>query len=97
MGKITIRESVFETNSSNYHAITTCSIGEFERFKKGEIVLDAWDRFVDRKDAEKRSGKDFNAIYLSYESLFTNENITKVKIETFRKEDKVTIEREGYA
>jgi hypothetical protein len=39
-----IRFGVFETNSSSVHSLTIVSKEEFEKFKKGELVLDTWKR-----------------------------------------------------
>ena len=36
---IQVRSNVFETNSSSTHSLTMCSNDEFEKFKKGELVL----------------------------------------------------------
>lgn len=39
-----IRRNVFETNSSSTHTMTICMKSDYEKFKKGELVLsdDAW-------------------------------------------------------
>ena len=35
-----IRKKVFETNSSSVHSLTMCSMTEYEKWKKGELVYD---------------------------------------------------------
>lgn len=43
-----IRRGVYETNSSSSHSITMCSEEEFEKWKDGKILFDAWkEEFVD--------------------------------------------------
>ena len=37
--KETIRQGVFETNSSSVHTLTMCSVKELEQWKKGEILF----------------------------------------------------------
>lgn len=39
MGKIQIRQGVFETNSSSTHSLTMCSGEEYDRWVNGEVVL----------------------------------------------------------
>lgn len=43
-----IRRGVYETNSSSSHSITMCNEEEFEKWKDGKILFDAWkEEFVD--------------------------------------------------
>lgn len=43
-----IRRGVYETNSSSSHSITMCREEEFEKWKDGKILFDAWkEEFVD--------------------------------------------------
>lgn len=37
--KIQVRQSVFETNSSSTHSLSTFNKNDWERFKKGEMVI----------------------------------------------------------
>ena len=37
---IQIRRGVFETNSSSTHSITICTRDEYDKWKKGEFILD---------------------------------------------------------
>lgn len=58
-----IRRSVFETNSSSTHTLTICSKSDFEKWKRGELLLDEWsNKFI---DAEKVSEKDLESYYNS--------------------------------
>lgn len=36
---IQVREGVFETNSSSTHAVSVCTLNEFEDFKKGKMYV----------------------------------------------------------
>lgn len=43
-----IRRGTFETNSSSTHSITMCSGEEYDKWKDGKILFDAWkEEFVD--------------------------------------------------
>ena len=43
-----IRRGVYETNSSSCHSLTMCSEEEFEKWKDGKFLFDAWnEEFVD--------------------------------------------------
>jgi len=58
-----IRRNVFETNSSSTHTLTICSKSDFEKWKRGELLLDEWsNKFI---DAEKVSEKDLESYYNS--------------------------------
>lgn len=47
MPKISIRNGVFETNSSSTHSITMCSEKDFDKWVKGEFFFyDYGDKFV---------------------------------------------------
>ena len=40
---ISVRRSVFETNSSSTHSITMCSENEYDKWKNGELLYKRWD------------------------------------------------------
>jgi len=40
--KNVIRYGVFETNSSSSHSLCVCTKEEYEKFKKGDLVLDIY-------------------------------------------------------
>lgn len=42
-----IRRNVFETNSSSVHSITMCSLEDYEKWKRGELVYDYRDECLD--------------------------------------------------
>lgn len=41
--KNVIRYGVFETNSSSSHSLCVCTKEEYEKFKKGDLVLDTYE------------------------------------------------------
>ena len=41
--KNVIRYGVFETNSSSSHSLCVCTKKEYEKFKKGDLVLDTYE------------------------------------------------------
>ena len=41
--KNVIRYGVFETNSSSVHSLCVCTKEEYEKFKKGDLVLDTYE------------------------------------------------------
>lgn len=56
-----IRLGVFETNSSSTHTLTICSKSDFEKWKRGELLLGEWsEEFI---DVEKVSEKDLESYY----------------------------------
>lgn len=38
--KVQIRHGVFETNSSSIHSLTICPLGDFNAFRKGDLVVE---------------------------------------------------------
>ena len=49
--KIQVRYGVFETNSSNVHALVICTKAEYEAFQDGRMLYDRWkDEFVSLKE-----------------------------------------------
>lgn len=84
-----IRRGVFETNSSSTHSITMCSQEEYDKWNKGDVLLDkGWNakkRFISKeeaieklKDNEYYKDLDFNdkeAVEeaLKEEELYTSE------------------------
>lgn len=53
-----IRKGVFETNSSSTHSITICTLEDYEKFKKGELLYDRWEEKLVPADAENISSGD---------------------------------------
>jgi len=53
-----IRFGVFETNSSSMHSLTIVSEEEFERFKKGEMLLTWRDELITKDEALSKIKKD---------------------------------------
>ena len=43
MPKLTIRQSVFETNSSSVHAVSVMPIGDYDDFVNGDVAFQALD------------------------------------------------------
>ncbi len=74
-----IRRSVFETNSSSTHTLTICSKSDFEKWKRGELLLDEWrNKFIDvKKVSEKDIESYYNSIkkpyYKNYKDLDDDE------------------------
>jgi len=64
-----VRRGVFETNSSSTHSLTICSDEDFQKFKKGEVMLKTYpeEHFVTREEAIKEL-KDKNYFDVEDES-----------------------------
>lgn len=63
-----IRRSVFETNSSSVHSLTILPEDQFEKFKRGEMLLDSWKhKLISKEDALKEINK--------YDKDFTIEDL----------------------
>lgn len=43
-----VRFGVFETNSSSVHSLTMCSVEEYERFVKGELLINWKGKFYEK-------------------------------------------------
>ena len=69
--KISIRRSVFETNSSSVHSLTMCMESEWNKFQNGELVFDRYDgklvpssvltEMVDEEDEDERNDRYWDA------------------------------------
>lgn len=54
----TVRNNVFETNSSSTHSITMCTESEFEKWKNGEMYWNRWnEELVDKSVVEKEMAR----------------------------------------
>lgn len=86
-----IRRNVFETNSSSTHTLTICSKSDFEKWKRGELLLDEWsNKFIDVEEvSEKDLESYYNSIkkpyYKNYEDLYDDER-KSIKNEYMNKE-----------
>ena len=59
MGKIQVRNGLFETNSSSVHSLVMCSDSDFEKWKNGELVFDrGGDKLVSIDDPEYLKWKE---------------------------------------
>lgn len=70
-----IRRGVFETNSSSTHSLTIVSQEEYDKWKKGEMLIHAWDEELISKD-------DIPEDKLSYYKTY-NEYWDNCDLETF--------------
>lgn len=64
--KVQIRKGVFETNSSSVHTLTMCTDSEYQSWKNGDLILDAWyDKLVNEveQDGNKRRYKSIKDFY----------------------------------
>lgn len=56
--KRTIRQGVFETNSSSVHSLTMCSDDEWQKWENSELVYTIWDeKLVTKEESEKNRYK----------------------------------------
>jgi hypothetical protein len=79
--KRTIRFGVFETNSSSTHSLTMVSKEEFEKWKKGELVLiDYKNSFINKEDAEEYTNK------YSEDGVFSYDEYQEEYLEYFEQE-----------
>lgn len=56
--KIQVRQGVFETNSSSTHSLSVFKTSDWERFKKGEMVITGYpeeSRLVDINDVDSEN------------------------------------------
>lgn len=72
-----VRIGVFETNSSMTHSLTICTAEDYDRWEKGELLLDRYsDKFVNKSDI-----KEDDEDYLTEEEFYDDEYL-----ETFYRE-----------
>ena len=87
--KTQIRIGTFETNSSSTHSLIMCSEREFELFKHGELVLDAWEDVLIPKEAvtdedleddsdHYKTYDNYDENYESFSGKYTTEKGDKV-------------------
>lgn len=88
----TIRNNVFETNSSSTHSLTICTESEYERWKNGELLFDTYDeQLITPNEIEKDDDEDryvtYDAYcddileeYESYTSYYTTSNGDKIVV-----------------
>ena len=86
-----IRRGVFETNSSSTHSLTMCSKEDYDKWEKGEVLLDegyrAEKQFITKEEAIEKLK---NNKYESYKDLdFSDEEALN---EAFREEEFYTSE-----
>lgn len=61
-----VRSGVFETNSSSTHSLVICTEEEFEKWKRGEMLLDYYnDRLVDNKLDVELDEEESKRFYVS--------------------------------
>lgn len=74
-----IRRGVFETNSSSTHSITMCSQDEYDRWERGELLLnDRWrvkEKLISREQAIEQLKQE------DYSSTINFDDIEKVNAE----------------
>lgn len=82
-----IRYGVFETNSSSVHSLTIVSKEEFEKFKKGKLILDRWNDTLVEVSNETEENEDGD--YETYDNLGGNEYETFVQNYTTKNGDEI--------
>lgn len=60
MSKISVRHSIFETNSSSSHALTMTSLSNFEEWLRGEVFFDQYnDTFIPAAQINQKIEKEY--------------------------------------
>lgn len=92
--KTTVRQGVFETNSSSTHSLTMCILEDYEAWQKGEVYFDRYKKtFVkaedlteeqkaDPTDSDLYTIEDWNAIE-EYESFSQRFNVGEKTVVAF--------------
>ena len=79
----TIRNGIFETNSSSTHSLTLCSEEDYEEWKKGDLIFDRYnDELIDPKDCDR----DENGNYCDSYQYLTYSEFDEIDYETFYQE-----------
>lgn len=68
---ISVRQSVFETNSSSTHSVTICNESDYERWKRGEILFAPYEnRFVENLPLSPVEQKKAKQDYKEQSNMF---------------------------
>lgn len=72
--KVSIRQGVFETNSSSVHTLTMCSDSEYKKWENGELLYGKYSEvFITREEYEANQEKyDSDDDYKSYDDYFND-------------------------
>ena len=71
--KVSIRQSVFETNSSSVHSCSICTDTDYNKWKKGEL----WYNEGEDKYIQKNEAIEFNLNYVKENDEMTDEEFEK--------------------
>lgn len=66
---ISVRQNVFETNSSSTHSLCVCTEEDYEKFVRGETMYNTWsDEFLSKESYENLDDGD-KYDYKAYDSM----------------------------
>lgn len=84
-----IRQNVFETNSSSTHSMVMCMGDDFERFKNGETFLnESWgsaSQFLDKEFVTKEEAIDIIVNSRYYDCSKNSDSLASMDKESFEK------------
>ena len=71
--KLTIREGVWETNSSSVHALCICNKSDYDKWLNGEAYYDIWDdKIVTNKNIDMDKEEDRYFTSNEYDNYIEN-------------------------
>ncbi len=71
--KSTIRQGVFETNSSSTHCLCICTEEEYEKFIKGELV---WELYTNKLVTPEKTDYKSSTLYYKKDAWGTEPDAT---------------------
>lgn len=75
--KRTIRQGVFETNSSSVHSLTMCSDDEWQKWKDGDLIYNRWNEEFTTYEEYEKARREFDEENKDYYS--TNEEFEEYR------------------
>lgn len=76
--KTTIRERVFETNSSSTHSLVMMEESKFKKWKDGELFRHEEEPYIKDKEAREKFRNYFKK-YDKHDAFFTKEEVEEIK------------------
>ena len=70
--KVQIRNSIFETNSSSTHALVMLNQEDYDKYKRGEIILSRDGNFITKEEYDKLLAEGKKKLEKRYAELWDN-------------------------
>ena len=92
--KTTIREGVFETNSSSTHSLIMMEESKFKKWEDGELFYHEDEPYIKDKEAREKFRNYFKEKYDKHDSFYTKEEVEEIK--KFCADNNIEVDEESY-